>query len=112
MLFEFFVEISFPVAEEVPGSLYSLLYQLTGTGISLGVDHLVSEGTTEKSVEAIYVCFGVTVVSLVGFLFVKEDLRRTRIEREEKAEKDVEKKIKDMKEEEEMAPTNLQSTAA
>jgi predicted MFS family arabinose efflux permease len=95
MLFEFFVEISFPVAEEVPGSLYSLGYQLIGTGISLGVDHLVQEGSVEKSIEAIYVCFGVTVVALVGFLFVKEDLRRKRCEMGEAAEKNVEKKIQD-----------------
>jgi hypothetical protein len=108
--FEFFVELSFPVAEEIPGSLYSLGYQLLSTGICLWLADMIDGGNPEDSVRAMWIIFGSGVLSICLFLFTKEDLRRTRMEKENKKDKkndvtpievELEDKIEMVKEEEE-----------
>ena len=81
-MMELLVEVSFPVAEEVPGGLFSLLYQVFGTILNIVITQLIGDGGKESILASLYFLFVICILCALLSLLGKEDLRRRRYERD------------------------------
>lgn len=80
--FEFCGEISFPVAEGASGGFLMFMIQIFSIVGATGIDMLLNHNTKEHALYSILIIWVMTFLGFVGYMFVKEDLRRVKLEEE------------------------------
>lgn len=81
--FEMICEISFPIAEDVTGSLFTLGYGLLGGGFGLLIDAIIGDGDDlNKIYLALFIFLAVAFIGLIMSFFVREQYKRTVYEKE------------------------------
>jgi len=80
---EYAVELSFPIAESTVGGFWYVFNQLFATFESIGVDEILEwENTRAGARITFFLIIGVQILAMVPLLFIKEDLKRERYEKE------------------------------
>jgi len=80
--FELCAELSFPVAEGTSGGLFVLTSNLVSVFGILAADSLLKGETKADTIYVLLIIVGIQVIALIGFIFFKENLRRTNAEKE------------------------------
>ncbi len=80
--YDYIVELSFPVSEEVIGTLFECIYQLISTVTSIYIDILNVE-TAQQAQNVFWLGSEAGVLVMMLFLSHREELRRVKCEKEE-----------------------------
>ena len=81
VVFELFAEITYPVMEEIVGSLYVMMGVAVTNILIYPINNAISDQNKQFS---FLLLFGPNILSLVLALFVKDDLRRQKVESDKK----------------------------
>jgi len=78
--FEFCAELSFPVAEAASGGLMVVMTQIVAAFGTVGVTAILDAGTKKNALLSFIIFGTLFILGILGYIFTKEDLKRTRHE--------------------------------